>query len=150
MAWRRLWTFALAAWLWGSTAAAQAESLAEPAAEPLVQPAVEATVDAPSADELEIERGVASWYGARFRGRAMADGQPHDPKDLTAAHRTLPIGSVVRVRHLANGREVVVRISDRGPHVRGRLIDLSRAAAAEIGMLARGVAQVALLREPAP
>jgi len=110
----------------------------------------EVAVEAQPVDDMEIARGLASWYGARFRGRVMADGQPFDPKALTAAHRTLPIGSLVRVRNLSTGQEVVVRINDRGPHVRGRLIDLSRAAAAQLGLLNSGVAAVVLLREPAP
>lgn len=92
----------------------------------------------------EIDGGVASWYGDRFHGRRTASGEAFDMHELTAAHRTLPFGTRVRVRNLDNGREVVVRINDRGPFTRGRVIDLSRAAAAAIGMTQSGTARVAV------
>lgn len=95
---------------------------------------------------LEIERGLASWYGERFHGRRTASGEPFDMHALTAAHKTLPFGTQVRVRHATTGQEVLVRINDRGPHVRGRIIDLSRAAAAAIGLVHTGVAPVVVLR----
>ncbi len=95
---------------------------------------------------LEIERGLASWYGERFHGRRTASGEPFDMHALTAAHKTLPFGTKVRVRHATTGQEVLVRINDRGPHVRGRIIDLSRAAAAAIGLVQTGVAPVVVLR----
>ncbi|MDE2604565.1 MAG: septal ring lytic transglycosylase RlpA family protein [Burkholderiales bacterium] len=94
---------------------------------------------------VEIGRGTASWYGPGFRGRRTASGEPFDDSDLTAAHRTLPFGSRVLVRNVRNGREVVVRINDRGPWKRGRIIDLSRAAAAALDMLQAGEAPVVLL-----
>lgn len=94
---------------------------------------------------VEIGRGTASWYGPGFRGRRTASGEPFDDSDLTAAHRTLPFGSRVLVRNVRNGREVVVRINDRGPWKRGRIIDLSRAAAAALDMLQAGEATVVLL-----
>jgi len=87
-------------------------------------------------------RGKASWYGKRFHRRPTASGERFDMNALTAAHRTLPFGSKVRVRNLANDSSVVVRINDRGPYAGDRLIDLSFAAAKKIGMLASGVAQV--------
>jgi rare lipoprotein A len=90
------------------------------------------------------ERGVASWYGRKFHGRKTASGERYDMRELTAAHRSLPFGTVVRVVRLDSGAAVVVRINDRGPFVDGRIIDLSRAAAAEIDMVHDGVAQVAL------
>jgi len=93
-----------------------------------------------------IEQGMASWYGEKFHGRRTASGEPFDMNALTAAHKTLPFGTQVRVRHARTGREVVVRINDRGPHVRGRIIDLSRAAAAAIGLVQTGVAPVVVLR----
>lgn len=99
------------------------------------------------ARDREIERGRASWYGPRFHGRRTASGETFDMHDLTAAHKTLPFGTRVRVRNLANGREVAVRINDRGPHVRGRVIDLSRAAAEQIGLLTMGVASIVVLRD---
>jgi rare lipoprotein A len=88
--------------------------------------------------------GLASWYGARHAGRRTANGERFDPSALTAAHRTLPFGSRVRVTNLENGRSVVVRINDRGPFAEGRLVDLSEAAARAIGMAASGVARIRL------
>lgn len=93
----------------------------------------------------ELERGNASWYGPRFHGRRTANGERFDMNDLTAAHRTLPFGTRVRVRNLQNGREVVVRINDRGPHVAGRIIDLSKAAAAALNLVQVGEAPVVLV-----
>jgi len=93
----------------------------------------------------EFEQGKASWYGPRFNGRRTASGERYNMHELTAAHKTLPFGTVVRVRSLVNGKEVDVRITDRGPFSRGRVIDLSRAAAESIGMLGLGVKDVLLL-----
>jgi rare lipoprotein A (peptidoglycan hydrolase) len=84
----------------------------------------------------------ASWYGQEFANRKTADGERFNPNALTAASRTLPLGSVVRVTNLKNGRSVYVRINDHGPYVRGRGLDLSRRAAADIGMMNTGVARV--------
>jgi rare lipoprotein A len=95
----------------------------------------------------EIERGFASWYGERFHGRRTASGEPFDMHALTAAHKTLPFGTKVRVRHATTGQEVLVRINDRGPHIKGRIIDLSRAAAASIGLMQTGVAPVVVLKD---
>ncbi|HVS63295.1 MAG TPA: septal ring lytic transglycosylase RlpA family protein [Thermoanaerobaculia bacterium] len=94
--------------------------------------------------ESFTQRGKASWYGAKFQGRSTASGELFDMNLPSAAHRTLPFGTVVRVRNLDNGREIDVRINDRGPFVRGRIVDLSRAAAEELGMIAAGVAEVRL------
>ncbi|MBS3933427.1 MAG: septal ring lytic transglycosylase RlpA family protein [Truepera sp.] len=88
--------------------------------------------------------GVASWYGPGFAGRRTANGEIFDPAQLTAAHRTLPFGTQVRVTHLANGLSVVVRINDRGPFRAGRIIDLSRAAAERLRMIGSGTATVRL------
>ncbi|MDO9360517.1 MAG: septal ring lytic transglycosylase RlpA family protein [Polaromonas sp.] len=93
----------------------------------------------------EFEQGKASWYGPRFQGRRTASGERYDQHAFTAAHKTLPFGTLVRVRSLVNGREVDVRIIDRGPFTRGRIIDLSRAAAESLGMLGLGVKDVILL-----
>jgi rare lipoprotein A len=98
-------------------------------------------------DAREIERGQASWYGEPFHGRRTASGEIFNMNALTAAHKTLPFGTRVRVRNLATGQDVLVRINDRGPHVRGRIIDLSRAAAAQVGLLRSGTASVVLLAE---
>lgn len=86
--------------------------------------------------------GVASYYGKRFHGRRTANGERFDMNAMTAAHKKLRFGTKVRVTNVANGRSVVVRINDRGPYIRGRTIDLSRAAAARIGMIQRGHAKV--------
>ncbi len=88
--------------------------------------------------------GTASYYGRRFHGRRTANGESFNMRELTAAHKTLPFGSLVRVTNTGNGRSVTVRINDRGPFTRGREIDLSRAAAEEIGMISRGHARVEL------
>ena len=92
------------------------------------------------------ETGVASWYGGRdgFEGKPTASGEIYDSSLLTAAHRELPLGSIVDVTNLDNGKTVRVRINDRGPFVAGRVIDLSRAAAEEIGVLGPGVGPVRL------
>ena len=92
----------------------------------------------------EVERGGASWYGARFHGQRTANGERYDQHALTAAHKTLPFGTLVRVRSLVTGKEVDVRVTDRGPFGRGRIIDVSRAAAEALGMLGLGVKQVSL------
>jgi rare lipoprotein A len=97
-------------------------------------------------ESTEIDRGRVSWYGGRFHGRRTASGERYDMHALTAAHKTLPFGTRVKVRDLGTGREVEVRINDRGPHVRGRVIDLSRAAALALGVLHAGEVVVALVR----
>jgi rare lipoprotein A (peptidoglycan hydrolase) len=89
---------------------------------------------------------VASWYGPGFRGHLTSDGEIYNPKELTAASKTLPIGTRVRVTNPGNGRSVVVRINDRGPYVRGRNLDLSRSAARRIGMIGKGVCRVRVTR----
>jgi rare lipoprotein A len=98
------------------------------------------------------DRGVASWYGEAFHGKQAANGELFDMGALTAAHRTLPLGSVVRVVNLVNGKHIHVRITDRGPYVNGRILDLSRGAAARIGMLGGGlsVVRVQLVGERRP
>ncbi|MEM7051468.1 MAG: septal ring lytic transglycosylase RlpA family protein [Acidobacteriota bacterium] len=96
-----------------------------------------------------FERGIASWYGPGFQGRPTASGERFDTRDMTAAHKTLPFGTVVEVRNLDNGLRVQVRINDRGPFIRGRIIDLSKAAAERIEMVGPGTAKVELaLIEP--
>jgi rare lipoprotein A len=88
--------------------------------------------------------GVASWYGGRFHGRKTANGERYDMHKLTAAHKSLPFGTKVRVTNSRNGKSVVVRINDRGPFVCSRVIDLSRGAASAVGMIEAGVARVRL------
>ena len=88
------------------------------------------------------DKGLASWYGNEFHGRPTASGETFDQYAMTAAHRTFPFGTVVRVNNLSNGRAVDVRINDRGPFIRGRIIDLSRAAAQRVDMIVDGVVPV--------
>ncbi|BBM68271.1 septal ring lytic transglycosylase RlpA family protein [Rhodothermus marinus] len=91
---------------------------------------------------LYVAEGRASYYGARWAGQRTASGEAFDPEALTAAHPTLPFGARVRVTNLRNGRSVVVRINDRGPHVPGRIIDVSYAAARALGMVRSGTVPV--------
>lgn len=94
--------------------------------------------------ERDLGTGVASYYGRKFHGRRTANGERFDMNAMTAAHKTLPFGTQVRVTNPRNGRSVTVRINDRGPFIRGRTIDLSRAAAERLGMISTGHAQVEL------
>lgn len=91
---------------------------------------------------ISQEFGVASWYGGRFHGKRTADGSRFNTHSFTAAHKTLPFGSIVRVTNIRNGKICLVKITDRGPFVHGRIIDLSRAAAKEVGILSSGVSRV--------
>lgn len=105
---------------------------------PVLSTPVAARAELPAFDVV----GIASWYGPGFAGRRTASGDIFDPNQLTAAHRTLPFGTHVKVTNMDNGRTVVVRINDRGPFKAGRIIDLSRAAAERIGMLGSGTVRV--------
>ncbi len=91
------------------------------------------------------QTGVASWYGPKFHGRRTANGEVYDMDGMTAAHRTLPFDTRVRVENLDNGRVTEVRINDRGPFVDNRIIDLSRAAAREVGIYSSGIATVRIV-----
>lgn len=99
---------------------------------------------------IATEVGLASWYGPPYAGRKGADGKVYDQNAMTAAHLTLPLGTVVRVTNLANDQSVVVKITDRGPFVRGRIIDLSLAAAKATGVYRAGVAKVRVEAYSAP
>jgi rare lipoprotein A len=88
------------------------------------------------------QRGLASWYGPGFQGKRTSNGEVYDMQQMTAAHKTLPMDTWVEVTNLANGKKAVVRVNDRGPFVDGRVIDLSRAAAAKLGVIAPGTAEV--------
>jgi len=101
----------------------------------------------PAAEPIELF-GVASWYGEWFRGRTTSCGEPYDPDALTAAHRSLPCGTRLRVEH--GDRRVVVEVNDRGPYVAGRHIDLSRAAFARLAPLGRGLLDVRATLLPSP
>lgn len=97
-----------------------------------------------------VETGVASWYGHPYHGRATASGEIYDMEKLTAAHRTLPFNTWVRVENLSNHRKIDVKVNDRGPFVHGRIIDLSRAAARRIEMLGPGTVKVRITSIQAP
>ena len=158
---RGLRLFALAAFA-ATPAAAQAP---EPAADPFAQhfgafddlpdapdpasnlssKAVDLNSFEPPVEEDSIfDTGRASFYGKRFAGRPTASGERFDPTQLTAAHRTLPFGTKVRVTNADTGKSVVVRINDRGPFAKSRVIDVSRAAAEQLGMVRSGHAAVEL------
>jgi peptidoglycan lytic transglycosylase len=91
-----------------------------------------------------VERGMASWYGPGFHGNKTANGERYDMYQLTAAHRTLPLGSIALIRSTSTGKEVTVRINDRGPFAKGRVLDLSYAGAHRLGMLGHGTDQIEL------
>jgi peptidoglycan lytic transglycosylase len=96
----------------------------------------------PQVDYAYSETGIASWYGPGFHGKATANGEPYDQNSLTAAHRTLPLPSMVRVTNLENGRQLALRVNDRGPFARGRILDVSRRAAQLLGFEQNGTARV--------
>jgi len=91
---------------------------------------------------LMVESGIASWYGAPYHNRRGSNGEIYDMHAMTAAHRTLPLGTIVRVTNPENGKSALVRITDRGPFIEGRILDLSRAAADQIGIVQKGTAPV--------
>jgi rare lipoprotein A len=90
------------------------------------------------------QRGMASYYAKKFEGRRTANGERYRGAEMTAAHKTLPFGTKIRVTNLSNGKSVDVVVNDRGPHKKGRIVDLSRCAAEEIGLIAKGVTKVLL------
>lgn len=97
-----------------------------------------------AAQAQRAEEGLASWYGGSFDGQKAASGEIYHQEEMTAAHRTLPFGTAVRIRRVDTGASVVVRINDRGPYIESRIIDLSNAAARKLDMLQPGVVPVAL------
>ena len=107
-----------------------------------VTPAVPGSSEATPSAKAHV--GKASWYGEAHHGKKTASGETYDMHALTAAHRTLPLGTKLRVTNVENGRTVVVRVNDRGPYVEGRVIDLSRAAARQLGALGDGLFNVRL------
>jgi rare lipoprotein A len=115
------------------------------------QPAVVIQAEPSKTEEMlaeeakhELSVGLASYYAAKFHGRRTASGEKFNSKMLTAAHLTLPFGTQLKVTNLQNMKSVIVRVNDRGPHVRGRIVDLSRAAAQAIGLTQTGTARVVL------
>jgi rare lipoprotein A len=116
-----------------------------PVIPPIVAPAPEPRNPAPApAASAAVQTGIASWYGKPFHGRRTANGEVFNMHAMTAAHRTMPLPSYARVRNPANGREIVVRVNDRGPYKPGRIIDLSYAAAKRLGI--DGIAPVQVER----
>ena len=115
-----------------------------PPAPPEQKPVVDPSALDTSAFDAAIPKqtGVASWYGDEWQGRLTASGKPFDDSKLTAAHRTLPLNTRVRVTNLKTGRSVEVTITDRGPYIDGRVIDLSKAAAKKLGMVKEGLVPV--------
>jgi rare lipoprotein A len=111
-------------------------------------PAPAASLPPPAPTPVFTEQGLASWYGAFHQGQTTASGEAYDMHELTAAHRSLPFGTVVRVTNLESGKTVKVRINDRGPHVKNRIIDLSSHAARELGIRDDGVARVKIEQFP--
>ena len=97
----------------------------------------------------QTQAGKASYYSNSLAGRKTASGDVYHPKELTAAHKSLPFHTMVRVTNLQNGKEIVVRINDRGPFIPGRIIDLSQAAAQQLGFLRQGIAPVKIIVLPA-
>lgn len=115
-----------------------------PAAEPVAAPVKAEPPKPPAPAVVSVSTGQASWYGPGFFGNRTASGEVLRPGTLTAAHRTLPFGTKVRVTNLWNGRSAVVRINDRGPFHGARVIDLAHGAANQLGLVASGVAKVKL------
>jgi rare lipoprotein A len=139
MTWKRrietvvLAGMALAVWPRGLGAAISPRAVRSTGRHPLAAQTVQSRT---------VQFGVASYYGAWHRGHITASGVPFDDRKLTAAHRTLPLGTHVQVTNLKNGRSVIVKINDRGPYVRHRLIDVSAAAARVLGFTHRGITPV--------
>lgn len=131
---RMLWPICAALWFGGCSAYNASNVASRPALEPVPVSPAQGRVT------------VASWYGPGFIGQRTASGEVYHRNDLTAASRSLPLGTRVRVTNLNTGRAVVVRINDRGPYVRGRGIDLSQRAAKSIGLNRSGIARVAVAR----
>jgi peptidoglycan lytic transglycosylase len=116
-------------------------SIAKVPSPPKTEPPPIAKIPEPS-ERTMMETGLASWYGPKFHGKLTASGEVFDQEQFTAAHRTLPWGSRVRVTNLVNGKSVDLRINDRGPFGKGRIIDVSRAAARALGMVRQGLTTV--------
>lgn len=140
-----------AAGAWPAVAAElpDAASSASPAAASPRRPKAAATEEKNSFAPGWHQQGRISYYGKRFDSRPTASGEPFDPGAMTMAHPTLPLGSIVRVENLRNGRSVELRVNDRGPYEKGRIADVSRAAARKLGMVRHGVTRARIeLLEP--
>jgi rare lipoprotein A len=125
----------------------------KPQSPPESSPSAEAEIETSrDSKPVEVENGIASWYGAPYHNRRGSNGEVYDMNAMTAAHRTLPLGSIVRVTNAESGKSAVVRITDRGPFIEGRIIDLSQAAAKQIGLVQKGTGRVRVevLKTPQP
>jgi rare lipoprotein A len=139
----------LRSYLGGMLVAAAGALAACTGPQPVAPPALNVALPPPTEPPAELDKaptftqiGLASWYGGRFRHRRTASGERYDLRDLTAAHRSLPLETIVRVTNLRNNQSVLVRINDRGPFARGRIIDVSKGAAELLGMTKAGVVPV--------
>jgi rare lipoprotein A len=110
-------------------------------------PQYDTTDDQAQYDTTYDQTGIASWYGPKFHGKKTASGETFDQNKLTAAHRTLPMQSLVRVTNLDNGHSAIIRINDRGPFQKGRIIDLSKRSASELGIRGTARVRVQLMKE---
>ena len=115
---------------------------ASPPIKPQASPTSQRSVSLYQTKPFFVQEGIASWYGGRWIGRMTANGERYRHGDMTAAHKTLPFNTRVRVTDLKTGKQVIVRINNRGPYTRGRIIDLSVRAAQELGTYSRGLAKV--------
>jgi rare lipoprotein A len=125
-----------------ATAAGQETTRAPEPAREVTEPTKKQKKKSEKGKKGYAETGVASWYGKKFHGRQTANGERYDMYGMTAAHKTLPFGTMVEVTNLTNGKKVTVRINDRGPFIRGRIIDLTYTAAKKIDMIGPGTAKV--------
>jgi rare lipoprotein A len=121
----------------------------------LASPVKQAPTGAIHQDNSTIQVGTASWYGRGIAGRRTASGERWNPRGMTCAHRTLPFGSVVRVTDIASGKHVSLKVNDRGPYIKGRILDLSEGAASELGGRGKGLMTVrieivSIAKAPAP
>jgi len=132
------------AFLYASLGAAQGPNISEAKPAPGSSTPTKSEVRTQAGKPKAYQVGTASWYGDYFEGKPTASGEPYEMYDMTAAHLTLPLGSLVRVTNLRNGRAVVVRVNDRGPIVPGRIIDLSYSAAEALQFRSRGLQRVRL------
>lgn len=132
-------------WMLGTCSTANKDSVvSEPARQPARDKSSFDPRDFYTRAALFVKRGAASFYADRFAGRKTANGERYDPEAYTAAHRTLPFGSIVRVVHEKTGAWVLVRVNDRGPYAKGRILDLSKQAARRLSMLHEGVTRIRL------
>jgi rare lipoprotein A len=130
-----------------STLSSPIASISRPEIAPSSEPVTPRIIDSTAPKERQTKTpaaitGVASWYGPGFSGKKTANGEIFDETKMTAAHKTLPLGTKAKVTNVKNGKSVEVEINDRGPYAEGRLIDLSQAAAAALGIVDRGIATV--------